>query len=526
MTGAPQAIAEGSLTQTPFLHVLISVEQRKLTGTLAVWPDDGTNRPDRIWFEDGAARAATLIDAASSLEQGLLPIFRRTKAPYAFYEANVLAGAQVIKGRVDPWAVAVSALRGGAREDIVDAVLARWSTQPIRLKPRVPLQRFELDSKERAFVDLILAESAPVATLVGASGDERLAKRLLYLFSLTDNLAAAAHRPSPPPPKKSYSRIPPPPAEEPELPGFPSEPPLSSPAEAHLLAEAHAEAQGVNLTRSSTVPPPAPADSIPPPPVTLSPDAVTRWNEVTQRAREIDNQTYFQMLSVEENAEEQAIRNAYFAQVKAWHPDRLPAEIEILKPWAERIFRHLTDAMNTLADAEERIKYIKAVRQGGGTPKSARHVAAIVNAAVEFQKVEVLVRRREWEEALKSLEIALATAPEDPDYMSMKAFILFHQHGIKDEAKLRQMKKFSRVALENDPKCQRAHYTQGLILKCEGRDEAALQHFRTVVQLNPKHLEATREVRLAEMRKRKRIPSPAGAQPVGNLLSKLFSNKK
>ncbi|MBC7171123.1 MAG: hypothetical protein H5U40_01780, partial [Polyangiaceae bacterium] len=72
MSTGPEPLAEGSLEDTPFAHVLVSVERRALSGTLALWPEVPARGPDRLLVEDGRIVAARLLEPASSLELGLL----------------------------------------------------------------------------------------------------------------------------------------------------------------------------------------------------------------------------------------------------------------------------------------------------------------------------------------------------------------------------------------------------------------------------------------------------------------------
>ena len=58
------------------------------------------------------------------------------------------------------------------------------------------------------------------------------------------------------------------------------------------------------------------------------------------------------------------------------------------------------------------------------------------------------------------------------------------------------------AALKADPDCDRAHYQLGVIARVEGDVERAERHFRETVRSNPRHLEAARELRLLEMRRR------------------------
>ena len=52
-------------------------------------------------------------------------------------------------------------------------------------------------------------------------------------------------------------------------------------------------------------------------------------------------------------------------------------------------------------------------------------------------------------------------------------------------------------------RCAPAHYFLGLVAKLSGDAPAALTHFRRTVELNPHHIDAAREIRLAQQQQKK-----------------------
>ncbi len=58
-------------------------------------------------------------------------------------------------------------------------------------------------------------------------------------------------------------------------------------------------------------------------------------------------------------------------------------------------------------------------------------------------------------------------------------------------------------AITLDAKCDRAQYQLGVIARVEGDMDRAEKHFREAVRVNPRHLEASQEIRLIEMRRKK-----------------------
>jgi tetratricopeptide (TPR) repeat protein len=75
--------------------------------------------------------------------------------------------------------------------------------------------------------------------------------------------------------------------------------------------------------------------------------------------------------------------------------------------------------------------------------------------------------------------------------------------------------------LAKEQEFERALYYRGVLLKRSGRLDRAIRDFRLSAQLNPKNLDAVREVRLFEMRRR----GTAGGQKAGEqdgLFGKFF----
>ncbi len=249
-----------------------------------------------------------------------------------------------------------------------------------------------------------------------------------------------------------------------------------------------------------------------------------------ERTDSIDGENYFEMLGVPRDAPASSIQKAYFNLVKKWHPDRIPKELSELHPYVERIFRYLTRAHETLSDDEKRGPYLTTVQDGGGTPAADRQLASIVQAAMEFRKVEVLMRRREWAEALRLVDEILSVSDDDPDYHATRGWLLFQQHPTDTAMRASALASIE-SALELSERHDKAHYYKGMILQRAGRAREAADCFRKAAEINPKNIEAVRMVRLADMRSGDEPSGGAGASESGtvkrdSLFGKLFGGKK
>lgn len=76
--------------------------------------------------------------------------------------------------------------------------------------------------------------------------------------------------------------------------------------------------------------------------------------EIRRRAAHLATETPFATLGIAEGASAEAARAAFFRLGRLWHPDRVPAALEEVRPEIERIFAHMTQAHRLLTDPAAR----------------------------------------------------------------------------------------------------------------------------------------------------------------------------
>lgn len=540
-SSVPKPLAEGTLSATPFGHVLLSIQKKGLSGTLAIWADDDRPGQDRILFRAGAPAVGRFLDPAADLERGMLNIFYRDKGPYAFYEADLVGeGKGTLRGQVDTLALLATALRGTVPKDAMLRVIRKLGLERQRIKKGAPLPRLGLQSHEMAFVELMRAEPATAAILIEQFGDPKVAQRMLYLLAITECLEP--YRPvsqqklravSPSSQRKQRASSPPGPRKSVSSSGsvLPPRDSASTPPGARdstlPLGDSVLPASVSNLPPAKTLSGEivAPREMPPEPPAELSAEHKDRWEETARVISMLDRQNYFEMLGVKESADSSEIRNKYMTLAKKWHPDRLPVELSPLRPWVDEIFHLFTVASNTLSDAKKRVAYQKTVMQGGGTPESERKLNVMVEAAINFQKVDVLVKRRRYDEALEICDAAMAVVRKEADYPAMKAWILLLRDGVDDEEVADEIRALLRKTFSINSDHVHGHFVRAHFLKRLGNHDKALKHFKKVAKLDPKNLDAVREVRIGTMREargRSSAPPPRGDSKRPSLFSKFF----
>jgi len=128
-------------------------------------------------------------------------------------------------------------------------------------------------------------------------------------------------------------------------------------------------------------------------------------------------------------------------------------------------------------------------------------------AQAHLARAEALLQQREYAGALREASAALKLgAGNNADCQALYAWALYQHNGAGNRVHPRVWDHLEH-ALKRDPLCDRAHLYKAQLLKRVGRFEEAHWHFRRVLQLDHDNIEAAREVRLHEMRKRHLQPS-------------------
>jgi hypothetical protein len=560
MSERPAPTAEGSFDKTPFAHVLVYARERSLTGTLAVQASGEIAElvgESLFAFSGGALAQAKLpritdplgyvlremnaitdeqlaeslkrlqsgqglqgeilqamgACSAADIEQALRVQIRRkatrmfgvSRAAYQYFDhVDLLAGFGRDRVAEDVFSVLWRGVRAYPNQKMLETVLGRVGTMHLRLRAGADLRVFGFDRGELGVLDLVRAGPTALDALVRAASDPRIGRAIVYVLLIAKQLetvpAAAAPRVS-----------------SPLLSTTPSAPRVSSP-----FVSTQPSAPSESPARVTPPPRPAPpaAKATPPPAPTVESipaEHRERFVEAQRRAKAIEDENYFEMLGVATTASPDAIREAFLGLAARWHPDRAPASVPALRALHEQIFALLSEAQETLTHDENRGRYNASVQEGGGTPNSQRKIAALIEAATDSQKAEVCLKRREYAEGERLARRALAVSPDDPNAMTILAALLaeIRPEGPHDEA----IKLLTRT-VEIAPRHDRAHTLLGVLYKRRGDAKRALDHYRLAAAANPKNVDATREVRLAEMRSR--TDPSAGDKPKEGLFSKLL----
>jgi tetratricopeptide (TPR) repeat protein len=565
----PAPAASGTLAKTPLLHLLIYAFEKKLDGTIELSsPDrrtavllfvagepakaqvDGPSAylgqvltdlgylSERVCAQTLAelmsARAGApvlhgqllltkgVIDPASldaGLREQLVRKLRHVAAmppetTYAYYhdfDALHGWGGEVTRG-FDPMPLLWGLLRESTPRAHVDAALARVRGSSIRIAKTADLGRLGLAAAEHAGAEQLRTRRMTVSEFPHASGlTEQDARLLTYLLLVTKQVDVIAT--GQPPPRTSVppnSFVPP----RASVPPRPSTPPLTPSSLTSPAALAKSLFPPGHVSRSK-------------PPPGLAPELAERWLAIVDRARTIDRADYFAMLDLARDATREEAQSSYFALAKKWHPDRLPPELSPVRDSCSRVFARMSEAYATLTDEEKHARYMKLLDEGSGSPEMQETVAKAVEAASDFQRAEVCFKRHDYVQAEALCRKAVAADATQADYLAMLAWLVSLKPESQAAEKVAECVQMLDRAVTLSDRCERGYFWRGMLNKRLGKTDAAFRDFRRAFDLNPRNIDAAREVRLYNMRggrpSRSSMPpaSPLNPSPVPGKIGKV-----
>jgi len=386
----------------------------------------------------------------------------------------------------DPVPMILGMLQANPPHGHLDAALASVGNLPVRLGRNANVARLSLTPEQLAVAERLSEKPLRLTELMAGTGlSESETRLLVYLLLVTRqvdvvrsvDVHASGSYPVPrmsPFPKAGSG--PPQAAPLDPLPPTPKPPRTSSPA----------------FDASPSSPPKSPSG--------LSPELTQRWEEIVQRAANINRSDYFTMLGVRPDSTLEAVQKSFFSLAKKWHPDRLPLELAPVRDACSRVFARMSEAHSTLSDPAKRESYVLLLADGSGSPETQEKVAKVIDAATNFQKAEVCLRRGDHAQAEALCQLALNADSTQSDYLAMMAWLLALKPENQSPEKTTKSLAMLTEAIKLNGRCEMAYFWRGMLLRRLGKGEAAMRDFREVVELNPRNIDAAREVRLHRMR--------------------------
>jgi len=325
----------------------------------------------------------------------------------------------------------------------------------------------------------------------GAPGTLRLFYLLTELKHLSFGEAAQEPRPTsaaPPP-------VPPPPAAAPEPQAAPpaaAAKPLPPPPRPAAVARP-TPARGSAPVARPAAPPPrpaAPTRTYAAAPADETPQAqLARLRGIVAR---LEKGTHFEALGLDKKATPAEVKKAFVLLARDLHPDTVtdPSQGE-LRSVKEGLFARVNEAAQVLGDDARRKEY-EAELTGD---KKDVDVGRIFDAEEKFQKAEILIKARKYKEGVALLDEAIQLNDQEAEFYAWRGYARFLLSGDRKQA-FDECAGEVKKALKLVDRCLPAHLFLGHMHKVVGNLKAATSSFQRVLDLDDKHVEAQRELRL------------------------------
>jgi curved DNA-binding protein CbpA len=224
--------------------------------------------------------------------------------------------------------------------------------------------------------------------------------------------------------------------------------------------------------------------------------------ELKRKLKEFEALTYFQILHVERDASPGKVRESFLKLAKIYHPDRYSGEAPEVRAVAADIFALMSSAHDTLSDAAQRREYVGQLDRGATTGQDQAEVLRILRAESAFRDAEAMVKRRDYPGAVAKLKEAINQNAKEGDFHSLLGWARFCANHDDSDNVAKAFEELQKGISLAPGSVTGYYYLAKLNKACDDEDEARAL-FRKVLEIDPKHLDASREMRLLKMRDQK-----------------------
>jgi hypothetical protein len=241
---------------------------------------------------------------------------------------------------------------------------------------------------------------------------------------------------------------------------------------------------------------------------------------VLEMAQKLERLNHFEALGISQNASADEVSLAFVRAARQFHPDRLSSVgLVDLRPVAERILSRINEAAMVLGDAGRRAEYVASLSAGSQAVNASLPI--VLEAENSFLKGEVFLKKGDHAKAIEAFTMATQGNPSEPQYRAYLAWSRFDDPRTRKESLVRETLKVMEAVVQDRPRFARGHYWVGLLWKFLNDPVRAERAFREAVAVDNSFIDASRELRLIEMRKSK--PSMVKHEaPRGGLMGKFF----
>jgi tetratricopeptide (TPR) repeat protein len=223
--------------------------------------------------------------------------------------------------------------------------------------------------------------------------------------------------------------------------------------------------------------------------------------------------THFELLGVNQNASSDEVSTAFLRAARQFHPDRLAGgRLQDLQPAAERILARINEAAMVLGNPARRSEYVTSMAMG--FKNSQTSLPTVLEGENQFIQGEAHLKKGEYAKAIAFFTAAVQGNPSEPQYRAYLAWSRFEDPMARKDSLATETLHTLETVLKDRPKFARGYYWLGLVWKFLNESDRAAQAFRMASAIDTSLIDASRELRLIEMRKQK-APAKPDSSPGG-----------
>ncbi len=236
----------------------------------------------------------------------------------------------------------------------------------------------------------------------------------------------------------------------------------------------------------------------------------------------------FELFAIPLDFGRKQIRQRWAELSGKFHPDRLePVGLGHLRERVEPVFAALSEAQGILSDKTQREDLKKLIESGADPTNTGQDVRKVVRNALEAEMIardaDKLLKGGSFTRALELYDRARALHPGEPEIQAAAAWCRYNEEGRTKSAAEMALGVLA-TAVEDQPKCARAHYYRGLILLQQRDEDGAKACFVSALQADGHFTDAERQLRAIKLRK-KNASTPAEESKKKGGLRGLFGRK-
>jgi TolA-binding protein len=233
------------------------------------------------------------------------------------------------------------------------------------------------------------------------------------------------------------------------------------------------------------------------PPSSASSPAVSVDAEIAQLQSllaQMKDLNHFEVLGLKKEADTNAVKIAYLKAARSYHPDTVPPGApEALAKVKADLFARIGEANRTLSDPKLREEYVAELAAGGKGEKV--DIEKILRAEDLFNRGKMLVKNRKYADALKAFDEAIGCNNEEGEFYAWRGYMKFLVAADPKSAAPDALKDINLCVAKN-ANVANAYYFLGFIAKTNGDLKTARTNFKKCTDLDPKHIDAQRELRV------------------------------